>query len=234
MPRHPPCALHSLSHTPPTPTTHQPTTQGEPANPHKVGQPTGEGDRRCTRNTPQRTNTHPTQSAGRMHKTKRNTPTPTDPPQGRTPRQTTAGRCISRCSRPLSRSQTTTPHHTHTPHHGGTQARPGPCAHTFQNRSPRLTPDSSEPQQCAPTPDPPHEEPRPPSRGAPGVGRCRCSTAKQHQPPPHDPTGTAPAGGDEQVYVLLRKEVIQPHLPVRLPCYDFVPIASPTFDHSPR
>jgi hypothetical protein len=33
--------------------------------------------------------------------------------------------------------------------------------------------------------------------------------------------------------VLLRKEVIQPHLPVRLPCYDFVPIASPTFDGSP-
>jgi hypothetical protein len=33
--------------------------------------------------------------------------------------------------------------------------------------------------------------------------------------------------------LLLRKEVIQPHLPVRLPCYDFVPIASPTFDHSP-
>jgi hypothetical protein len=32
--------------------------------------------------------------------------------------------------------------------------------------------------------------------------------------------------------LLLRKEVIQPHLPVRLPCYDFVPIASPTFDHS--
>ncbi len=31
---------------------------------------------------------------------------------------------------------------------------------------------------------------------------------------------------------LLRKEVIQPHLPVRLPCYDFTPIASPTFDGS--
>ena len=31
---------------------------------------------------------------------------------------------------------------------------------------------------------------------------------------------------------LLRKEVIQPHLPVRLPCYDFVPIADPTFDSS--
>lgn len=33
-------------------------------------------------------------------------------------------------------------------------------------------------------------------------------------------------------HMLLRKEVIQPHLPVRLPCYDFVPIASPTFDGS--
>ena len=33
---------------------------------------------------------------------------------------------------------------------------------------------------------------------------------------------------------LPRKEVIQPHLPVRLPCYDFVPIANPTFDHSPH
>jgi hypothetical protein len=34
------------------------------------------------------------------------------------------------------------------------------------------------------------------------------------------------------VEMLLRKEVIQPHLPVRLPCYDFVPIADPTFDSS--
>lgn len=34
--------------------------------------------------------------------------------------------------------------------------------------------------------------------------------------------------------MLLRKEVIQPHLPVRLPCYDFVPIAGPTFDRSPQ
>ena len=32
--------------------------------------------------------------------------------------------------------------------------------------------------------------------------------------------------------MLLRKEVIQPHLPVRLPCYDFTPIADPTFDGS--
>src|SRR5699024_6734483 len=34
--------------------------------------------------------------------------------------------------------------------------------------------------------------------------------------------------------LLLRREVIQPHLPVRLPCYDLVPVASPTFDGSPH
>ena len=38
---------------------------------------------------------------------------------------------------------------------------------------------------------------------------------------------------------LPRKEVIQPHLPIRLPCYDFTPVISLTFDgcvlavHSP-
>ena len=29
--------------------------------------------------------------------------------------------------------------------------------------------------------------------------------------------------------LLPRKEVIQPHLQVRLPCYDFTPVADPTF-----
>ena len=44
-----------------------------------------------------------------------------------------------------------------------------------------------------------------------------------------------PTQATKQKYsILLRKEVIQPHLPVRLPCYDFVPIANPTFDHSPH
>ena len=71
------------------------------------------------------------------------------------------------------------------------------------------------------------------------------STSRHHTHTPTDhpgntqgPTEAPPTqrrqAGDEQVYVLLRKEVIQPHLPVRLPCYDFVPIASPTFDHSLR
>ena len=29
---------------------------------------------------------------------------------------------------------------------------------------------------------------------------------------------------------LHRKEVIQPHLPIRLPCYDFTPVIAPAFD----
>ena len=29
---------------------------------------------------------------------------------------------------------------------------------------------------------------------------------------------------------LPRKEVIQPQLPLRLPCYDFTPVTGPTFD----
>src|SRR5574338_625935 len=40
-------------------------------------------------------------------------------------------------------------------------------------------------------------------------------------------TSNSTAGFDSD---LPRKEVIQPHLPVRLPCYDFVPITDPTFD----
>ena len=30
--------------------------------------------------------------------------------------------------------------------------------------------------------------------------------------------------------IILRKEVIQPHLPIRLPCYDFTPVIAPTLD----
>jgi hypothetical protein len=47
------------------------------------------------------------------------------------------------------------------------------------------------------------------------------------------PHGLTPTVRGDVFVVLLRKEVIQPHLPVRLPCYDFVPIADPTFDGSP-
>ena len=73
-------------------------------------------------------------------------------------------------------------------------------------------------------------------------GRTGQRSTLEHHPndPRSDQTGravprwarlwTGPRIGAGQV--LLRKEVIQPHLPVRLPCYDFVPIADPAFDGS--
>ena len=34
---------------------------------------------------------------------------------------------------------------------------------------------------------------------------------------------------DREIWtVILRKEVIQPQVPLRLPCYDFIPVADPT------
>ena len=37
----------------------------------------------------------------------------------------------------------------------------------------------------------------------------------------------------KEVICSLRKEVIQPHLPVRLPCYDFTPLTRHTFGTAP-
>ena len=37
---------------------------------------------------------------------------------------------------------------------------------------------------------------------------------------------------DFSLRFLPRKEVIQPHLPIRLPCYDFTPVIGPAFDSS--
>ena len=50
--------------------------------------------------------------------------------------------------------------------------------------------------------------------------------------------GARRPGADRRARVFLmipglpRKEVIQPHLPVRLPCYDFTPLTLHTFDAS--
>ena len=35
-------------------------------------------------------------------------------------------------------------------------------------------------------------------------------------------------GGRVPTAMILRKEVIQPQVPLRLPCYDFTPVADPT------
>ena len=49
------------------------------------------------------------------------------------------------------------------------------------------------------------------------------------RPDAEDGVGRARALADS----LPRKEVIQPHLPVRLPCYDFTPLTLHTFGASP-
>ena len=49
------------------------------------------------------------------------------------------------------------------------------------------------------------------------------------RPDAEDSVGSARALQD----ALPRKEVIQPHLPVRLPCYDFTPLTLHTFGASP-
>ena len=56
--------------------------------------------------------------------------------------------------------------------------------------------------------------------------RCDVALVECHPDSPRIPAVVALLGiaGRE----LPRKEVIQPHLPVRLPCYDFVPVARPT------
>ena len=132
----------------------------------------------------------------------------------------------------ISNNKPTNPH----PHHTGASRRRRPKK-TQTNR-----PDPSGPNSV-PTPPPtataPGSTPTPEHQPLTGPAPRRAvlrhdhhqrrsfiddSTSEHH----HAPTHTRGRSGR----VLLRKEVIQPHLPVRLPCYDFVPIASPTFDGS--
>jgi hypothetical protein len=42
------------------------------------------------------------------------------------------------------------------------------------------------------------------------------------------PGGDTEVSGPTQYSQFLRKEVIQPQVPLRLPCYDFTPVAKPT------
>ena len=74
-------------------------------------------------------------------------------------------------------------------------------------------------------------------QGIPG-GRMprRFAIGAPHRGPPRPARGTAGGGGSVLCVDSLglpRKEVIQPHLPVRLPCYDFTPLTLHTFDASP-
>ncbi len=108
-----------------------------------------------------------------------------------------------------------------------------------------------DPTVCQPTPQPDHppvpthhptEQQAVLTRAAQPTGPFhRCSTREHHLGtsvravvPEPSPSNHHEGRSNQGRPVLLRKEVIQPHLPVRLPCYDFVPIANPTFDGSPH
>ena len=69
----------------------------------------------------------------------------------------------------------------------------------------------------------------PPPGRAPEAGCCGQDGRSLHLP--YGSRGDVhPLGPDNG---LPRKEVIQPHLPVRLPCYDFTPLTLHTFGASP-
>jgi hypothetical protein len=129
----------------------------------------------------------------------------------------------TRCSHPLCNTQhTTTPQPTTTtttPTNKGCvrQSRPGARRNTPNKVSPQ------DPTVCQATMNqlnvPPSATPETSER----------DFLEEGEPKPHK---TSRPGQPHQHGGLLRKEVIQPHLPVRLPCYDFVPIAGPTFDDS--
>jgi hypothetical protein len=110
-------------------------------------------------------------------------------------------------------------------------------ARSFRTQQRVCTPSSTAPTLSTPSA---------PSQGHPGRTHTQHATSQQRQffdVPPVTEQPRAPQSGTNEAthpppkemgayMMLLRKEVIQPHLPVRLPCYDLVPITSPTFDSS--
>ena len=93
---------------------------------------------------------------------------------------------------------------------------------------PAIRPCPQDPTTCPTRDSEPATVPRHPKEAVLGESQTELACRIVNVPPMSNRAGHAPTSG----YVLLRKEVIQPHLPVRLPCYDFVPIAGPTFDDS--
>ena len=69
-----------------------------------------------------------------------------------------------------------------------------------------------------------------------GVSHERITTGTSSVIFPHSPSGSCFLDNQtvhsSPYFFFLRKEVIQPHLPIRLPCYDFTPVTGSTFDGS--
>ena len=105
----------------------------------------------------------------------------------------------------------------------------------FSKHTPQKPPDTTGRPLGATEKPQPHKDHRPlktQQRATTNMVKANVPPRNQkHDQPPEKHPGT---NQPHTKNWLLRKEVIQPHLPVRLPCYDFVPIANPTFDHSPH
>ena len=130
----------------------------------------------------------------------------------------------SHCSRPLSSSQTTTrpdrtrpaarkadgvpPGASGKPHAPKTDAGGGPGTQKHIRTAPRRPQGNPRSQRSLP-----HQHAHTRPETIPGTRATRRTP-------------------DRRPEKLRRKEVIQPHLPVRLPCYDLVPITSLTLDGS--
>ena len=134
------------------------------------------------------------------------------------------GQKILHCSRPLSSSQTTTrPDRTRPAARKADGVPPGASGkpHATKRRGWR----SGNPKAY------PHHSP-------PAPKGTREANDLFHTSTPTPKPGTIPGAWatrrtpDRRPEKLRRKEVIQPHLPVRLPCYDLVPITSLTLDGS--
>ena len=68
--------------------------------------------------------------------------------------------------------------------------------------------------------------------GCPQAARAStCALAASTRVPPCRSTWEWPGSGVLRA-AIPRKEVIQPHLPVRLPCYDFTPLTGHSFGTS--
>ena len=214
--------------------THTTTPTPNPHHPHHRTHPTQHRQHRGRTNGTER-HRHGTRAAAHNTPQKNNTPPPTITARACTTQQTTTKQTSSQ---PPPRPTRHTP--VQRAHTGSAQAHgsqpPDARVHypdlkqqpqTPRARTPQRTPRRSQVPKPQTTPaGPAHAAPTPRARFLRTPTAClpMFHILRHH----HRCTlGTSRC-------VLLRKEVIQPHLPVRLPCYDFVPIASPTFDHSLR
>ena len=149
-----------------------------------------------------------------------NPPTPTTPPHNSEaePQARQPGRTTPEPRQHATPTRTSTHRDTH--HQQTTTTTTAATAHHHSGRVSYTNTDNQ--------PHPRATNPRD-TTSCPFSARTAPQPAQTHQQPRQPRPGSHP-----HTIPILRKEVIQPHLPVRLPCYDFVPIANPTFDHSPR